>query len=300
MPELMKGHTWRDFAHKMTYPCAVEVKYDEIRCHVKVFKDPNFVPVDHVEFLSYAGKPLANMDVFASYFLTLARVTGYREFDCGIEVNGNFNDSYRWVRSTKALPEDLTNARIKLMLYDLPEMDMTEYCKRSALCDGVVKAWADWCSAKYPMHVPYAVRCDNPAEVEAAYKEFIESGYEGAMVKTLNHLYVRKRAYTWLKLKPEEDADGVITHIHMAYAGKDQPQLGIAVGDALGRAGSVTLRMEDGSTADAHGIRHDLAADMIENPQAYIGQWAEFVYMERDRQGGYRHPRFKRLREAKA
>jgi ATP-dependent DNA ligase len=298
MPELMKGHTWRDHSHKMTYPCAVEVKYDEIRCHVRI---QNWGPDPRpVEFLSYAGKPLANMEVFAPYFLTLARVTGYHEFDCGIEVNGNFNDSYRWVRSTKALPEDLVNARVKFMLYDLPELDGATYWKRSALCDGVVKAWADWCSAKYAMHVPYAVRCVDKAEVEATYKEFIESGFEGAMVKTLDHLYQRKRTYTWLKLKPEEDADGVITHIHMAYAGKDQPELGIAVGDALGRAGSVTIRMEDGSTADAHGIRHDLAADMIANPQAYIGQWAEFVYMERDRQGGYRHPRFKRLREAKA
>ena len=60
------------------------------------------------------------------------------------------------------------------------------------------------------------------------------------------------------------------------------------------------VKVEDGSEASPHGIAHDLGRDMHENPEKYIGQWAEFKYMERDRQGGYRHPVFYRLREAKA
>ena len=119
------------------------------------------------------------------------------------------------------------------------------------------------------------------------------------MVKSLDHVYERgARIYGWLKYKPEEDADGVITELHEAICGKDQPHLGLRKGDRLGRIGSVTVRMADGSTASPHGIAFPLGRDMFDHPEKYIGQWCEFKYMEIDRQGGYRHPTFHRLREA--
>jgi ATP-dependent DNA ligase len=117
-------------------------------------------------------------------------------------------------------------------------------------------------------------------------------GYEGLMVKSMQGMYeAGKRTYGWLKVKPDNDADGVIVALHEAHA-QD--------GTALGRVGSATIDVDDGSTATPHGISHDLGRDMFENPAKYIGQWVEFKFMERDRRGGYRHPTFRRLREAKA
>jgi len=105
-------------------------------------------------------------------------------------------------------------------------------------------------------------------------------------------LYERgKRTYGWLKLKPEDDADGIITGINQAFS---------ETGEALGRAGSVDVLCADKSKASPSGIPHPLGRDMWENPQKYLGQWCEFRFMERDRQGGYRHPNFHRIREAKA
>ena len=94
---------WYDLLHLLHY------------CHVIVG--------DGVEFKSYSGKPLANMAHFAPLFRELSVITGYKEFDTGFEVNENFNDSYRWVRSTKGLPTDLRGAKVKFILFDLPEED---------------------------------------------------------------------------------------------------------------------------------------------------------------------------------
>lgn len=292
MPRLMKGKHWEDYKHKVVYPLRGEIKCDEIRCHV-------IVGALGVQFLSYAEKPLANMERFAASFSELARLTGYTEFDCGFEVNGNFNDSYRWVRSTKKLPDDLVQSKQKFMLYDLPELQGVRYCARLLRIDEVIE-----CASAYialNLTALYSTPLHSEADVEEFFANMRAAGHEGIMLKTYDHLYeCGKRTNTWLKYKPENDADGIVTKVNMAYATVANEMLGIAVGDPLNRAGSVTVRMEDGSEADAHGIRHDLARDMIDNPHLYIGQWAEIKYMERDRQGGYRHPVFYRLREAKA
>ncbi len=299
MAELMKGNTWGDRCDAVdrkgnpivTYPVYVEDKHDEIRCHVQVCGSTGAV-----QYLSYAGKPLANMVRFDMMFETLARGTGHTEFDMGFEVNGNFNDSYRWVRSTKGIPEDLKNAECKFYVFGLPNAGDT--LRNQLLWRNEVAAYAqDWCAT--PVAVPEVVLCDNAHDVENAFLNARARGLEGVMVKQPGALYERKRTDGWLKLKPEEDADGVIVELLEATATVDDPERAVRVGDPLGRVGSVRVRMQDGSEACPHGIGHELGRDMQNNPEKYIGQWCEFKYMQRDRQGGYRHCTFHRLREAK-
>ena len=284
MAELMKGHKWRDHKHKMTYPAWVEIKYDEIRCHVIV--NPQNLAVD---YLSYAGKPLHNLTEFDAKWVELAQITGLYEFDTGFEANGNYNDSYRWVRSSRGLPDDLIGKPTKFLLFDLPTVNgrfeerMGKRHMVAVLANSI---------GFYNLAQPAGAWADEPSNVDAMFQVARESGFEGLMVKSLDHTYERgKRTDGWLKVKPEDDADGIITALHEAISENGTP---------LGRTGSITIKVEDGSEASPHGIAHDLGRDMHENPSKYIGQWAEFKYMERDRQGGYRHPVFHRLREAKA
>lgn len=293
MPMLMKGNVYHKRQHKMTFPCAVETKHDEIRCHVRVFPAlGTFIETPGwVEFLSYAGKPLANMQQFAAQFQELADGIGYYEFDCGFEVKGNFNDSYRWVRSTKGVPINLVFAPTRFYLYDLPTSNACYVDRRMdvlAIVDRV-----DW------LYAALDSTAETHEDVVRIYQHYLELGYEGAMVKNLTHKYQRTRTDDWLKLKPSEDADGKIVGLVEAVCGKDQPDLGLRVGDRLGRVGSIEVACEDGSTATPFGIDHDLGRDMLRNPQDYLGKWCEFKYMERDRQGGYRHPTFHRIREDK-
>lgn len=307
MASLMKGHLWKDRRDAkdrkgnpiVTYPVYVEDKHDEIRCHVKVFDALN-TSMDtpaRVEFLSYAGKPLANMDRFEQTFLTLSRGTGWREFDLGFEVNGNFNDSYRWVRSTNGLPDDLKHATFRFLIFGLPEKHTGGMVHQLLTRIEVARYAADWVTT--PFDTPFFTVCDGPDAVDAAFLNARSRGLEGVMVKQLHAEYERKRTDGWLKMKPEDEADGVIVELIEATATVADPERGIAVGDPLGRIGSVRVRMEDGSEACPHGIAHELGRDMYVRPEEYIGQWCEFKFMERDRQGGYRHPTFHRIREAK-
>lgn len=304
MPELMKGHTWaercdakkRNGDPVVTYPVYVEDKHDEIRCHVYVLHDERGYP-DDVMFLSYAGKPLANLERFTTMFCTLSKGTGFKEFDMGFECNGNFNDSYRWVRSTKGVPGDLTDSTFKFYVFGLPEKNVPLYRQMQHRLE--VAAYAkDWVSV--PVLVPFFQTATSPAEVEEMFLNARSRGREGVMVKQPMALYERKRTDGWLKMKPESEADGRIVELIEATATVADPERGIAVGDPLGRIGSVRVRMEDGSEACPHGIAHDLGRNMYKNPLKYYDEWCEFSYMERDRQGGYRHPVFRRLREAKA
>lgn len=306
MAELMKGNVWKDRRDAkdrkgnpiVTYPVYVEDKHDEIRCHVKVSEASHQWGLD-VEFFSYAGKPLANMQQFEQVFRTLSRGTGYREFDLGFEVNGNFNDSYRWVRSTKGLPEDLKDATFKFLVFGFPEFaGKDNLYKQHVRAEDVMWYARAWVSV--PFDTPVCVECDDAVAVEAAFLRARARGLEGVMVKQPGHLYERKRTDGWLKMKPEDEADGVIVELIEATATVADHERGIAVGDPLGRIGSVRVRMEDGSEACPHGIAHDLGRDMYQNPSKYLKQWCELKYMERDRQGGYRHPTFFRIREAKA
>lgn len=295
MPDLMKGKVWGEHKHKLVYPVLAEVKYDEIRCHVKLVETDNG---NDLVFLSYAGKPLHNMEEFKNIFWEYLDKANLTELDCGIEVNGNFNDSYRWVRS-KIVPEGLDSSMVRFILFDMPDHGALSYkTRRAHIAEAAQALRVTW---GLNITTPLFNLCNTEKDVEYFFERYRGLGFEGAMVKTLDHLYLKgKRIAGWLKMKPEAEADGVITALYEAYCGTDQPELNLRKGDPLGRIGSVQLKLEDGSEAAPHGIPHDLGREMYLNPQAYLGEWVEFRYMERDRQGGYRHPVWHRLREAKA
>lgn len=281
--QLMKGKTWKDFKHKAVYPAWVEIKHDEIR--VRVLVDLEY---KQVQYLSYAEKPLHNLARFDAYWVELASITGYTEFDAGFEANGNFNDSYRWVRSSKGLPPELDDKPALFLLFDLPQLK-TPFEKRMVDRHTVCVLAA---SFDMPLYQPAGSWAHSEGAVGEMFITARERGYEGLMVKSLEHLYEPgKRTNGWLKVKPTDDADGIITELHEAHSEDGTP---------LGRIGSITIAVEDGSIATPHGIAHELGREMHEHPERFIGQWAEFAFMERDRQGGYRHPTFNRIREAKS
>lgn len=300
MGMLMKGETWADACKlvrgvpRFQYPVMVEAKADEIRC--QVIKHPREASV---EYRSYAGKPLYNMDFLTAKILLLMKDIGTHELDIGVLVNGNFNDSYRWVRSAKGYPQErldkktgktapaLDESMVQIILFDLPECALP-YDRRMIECDFAASGLRH-----------YGVNCTRPErnlahserEVMHWYGHYRALGYEGAMGKTLDHLYERRRTFGWMKIKPSEDHDGRITGFNEAFS---------EAGEPLGRAGSINVVTEDGSTAAPAGIPHELGRELWANPEKYIGQWIEFYCMERDRAGGFRHPQFNRFREDKA
>lgn len=297
---LMKGHTLTSRKGKEVYPLIAEVKEDEIRCRVLVD-----ACTGAVTYRSFAEKPLFNLERHDSMWQALANTTGVFEYDTGIMVNENFNDTYRWVRSSKNRPVELENAPHRFILFDLPQCALPyssvgSDMSRVACVSHIILLWArgGWRNAVITR--PFSRLVPDLQSLMAMYSEARDAGHEGLMAKTPGHLYQRKRTADWLKVKPSEDADGVIISLHEAVSDTDDASKGLYKGKPLGRIGSVTMRMEDGSMATPHGIKHDLGREMYLDPQKFIHRWGEMSYMERDRQGGYRHPVFNRIREDKA
>lgn len=284
---LMKGYPWSERfkrgALRFTFPVHVEPKVDDIRLRLYyVASDAQW----RVE--SFAGKPLHNLGpILEGLAESNLAAQGLREIDAGVQVNGNFADTYRYVRS-HTVPDDLRQARVMLHLFDLPCLHLQVYERRRDVLQAVAQQLRFY---MVPCVIPWSTLAENAEEVERMYEQHRASGYEGSMVKAYGHQYERKRSFNWFKLKPEETADGCITAVHQAVAEDGTPHP---------RVGSVTVRLEDGSEASPAGFPHGLAADIWARPGEYIGQWIEFKYMERDRQGGYRHPSFVRFRETKA
>lgn len=288
MEDLMKGVALKK-VKKLQFPILAEVKHDEIRCHVILDETG-----DSVKFESYAHKPLHNLAKWAGAFATVMLDKGITELDCGVEVNGNFNDSYRYVRSSRGIPTNLSDASVVFHLYDIPEFGGMPYAVRLNRINWFNTVLRTTGLPIY--HSDISLECWDMAEIEARYADVIAQGKEGLMLKYPQSKYVRGRSSSWIKMKPEEDADGLIVGIREAVS-KD--------GELLGRAGSITLLVpatedEPEHPADVGGFNHALAKDLFDNPDKYVGkQWVEFKYMMRDRAGGYRHPRFFRFREDK-
>lgn len=282
MAFLMKGKVYGERKHLLKFPVIAEVKYDEIRLHVKMTDQG---PV----FLSYAEKPLYNLDRWKDVFWEFMHKFGYDNLDMGVLVNKNFNDSYRWVRSSRGAPKELNEGMVEFFLFDLPDYTGTAYEVRKPLRTLAVEALRNtWGLAAF---VPEAKVIEDEAALDEYFYNVRSRGYEGLMVKSLDHTYQPgKRIDGWLKMKPEETFDGCITGVNQAFAEDGTPH---------DRAGSVTVVLEDGSTASPAGLEWGLARAMWADPSKYIGQWVEFKCMERDRQGGYRHPSFVRFREPK-
>ena len=297
MPQLMKGETWADACKlvrgepRFRYPVMVEAKADEIRC--RVYRADGVI-----QFESYAEKPLHNMGIWAEAFHLVLKQMQVTELDVGILVNGNFNDSYRWVRSAKGYPlekfdkktgktaPELHSGLVQFIVFDVPE-STDQYVDRMVV--------ADFAASGLRQYGVNAIRpkrqlCSSEGEVLACYEMYREQDYEGAMAKTLDHLYERRRTFGWMKIKPKETFDGKITGFNEAVSEAGVP---------LGRVGSINVECADGSTASPAGIAHGLGRTLWEDQAKYIGQWIEFSCMERDRQGGYRHPIYDRFREDK-
>jgi len=310
--QLMKGETWKDALKlvrgkaRFTYPIYVEVKADEIRCRVLWLGSADVCPDsgapvirERIEYRSFSEKPLYNMEHFDMYFLEFFKaLPGCTELDIGIEVNGNFNDSYRWTQSSSGIPTEkldkktgkispaLNVGMVKAIVFDLPESEH-QFHARVHYIDQAAEL-LDECGMKCSRperHTAY-----NEAQVLAIYNTFREAGHEGAMGKTADHVYQRRRTFDWMKIKPSDTADGKITGFNEAVSLEGVP---------LGRVGSINVRCEDGSTSAPAGIPHALGLELWLNQEQYLGQWIEFQYMERDRAGGYRHPSYIRFREDK-
>lgn len=268
----------------------VQTKRDEIRCVAKV-EDTG------VTYTSASGKPLYNIhQAFSNLFTMLFEMTGLTKFDMGVSVNNSFDLTKRVVRASKKQYDcrgqieyefwDGTKKNpihvytgpltMEFWLYDLPELGWKPYEERR-------KMMAELCRmAGNSLFCPETEVVTSEKDVYQIHDMLIGLGHEGTMVKRFDHRYTEGRTVDWMKLKPEDEVDVEIIGYTPGENGFE------------GMVGSLVGRAEDGSEVSFSGFTLELRRELTRNFEAYRGRWAEVRYMQRDSQGGYRHPRFHR------
>lgn len=122
-------------------------------------------------------------------------------------------------------------------------------------------------------------------DIMALFDVALKNKHEGLMVKRFNHRWVPTRTVDWMKLKPSDEKDGRIVGFNPGTPGTEFE----------GMVGSVIIDFEDGSGCNTSGFSLELRQDFTDNPEKYLGKIAEIRYMQRDAQGGYRHPSLFRI-----
>lgn len=275
-------------------------KRDEIRCMVNVLEDKHGA---WVEFTSASGKPLYNLDCFADKFLALAKEYGVVTFDCGVLINGSFDTTRRVVRSSKNGYDTSGSSEVTIWetkptkkregvlhfrgvlatafyLYDLPHTHYTysERMEMMRLMEG---------NTSWRLLHPTTTGIMSVSTVEELYDRYTSAGLEGLMLKRLNFNYVFGRSSDWMKMKPENEKDGFIT----GYTE--------GLGKFAGLIGSVEIDFGDGTSTSVSGMDDATRQKLSAYKSAYLGRVVRVPYMERDTQGGYRHPRWGGFHEDK-
>jgi hypothetical protein len=262
-----------------------------------------------VTFTSATGKPLYNLDCFSALFIEMSHFYGANRFDMGVCINDSFDLTRRTVRaSTK--PYDLTGQteqtiagktkkdaphyvgplKARFWFYDVPDIDRAYTTRRVDMAK---------LHTNFPEYtgVPETEVIDvldegsidaAVARVQEVFGIARELGHEGVMVKRHDHTWEPKRCPdSWMKLKPSDEVDGRII-------GKTEGK-----GKFAGLIGSLICEAEDGSQFTISGMTDEERVLFTENFEVFRGQWVTATYMERDTQGGYRHPQFNRMHEEK-
>lgn len=137
-------------------------------------------------------------------------------------------------------------------------------------------------------------RIETFASTMRTYQVAVELGFEGVVCKLRESVYVNVRSHSWIKLKATDTVDAIITGFK---PGK---------GSRAGEVGAIEVQLldeKDRATSvetTASGMVDSVRADMLANPNNWLGQIVEIKHNGIMASGKPRHPRFVRRRDDKS
>jgi len=146
-----------------------------------------------------------------------------------------------------------------------------------------VSALNPWRNFREKTYIDVVGRHEVPAdtkEIMALHKYFVEAGYEGAMVKTIDTPYQFGRSYDVMKVKTFFDADLIIERLEEG-SGRHRGRLGAVVVDYLG------TKVKVGS-----GFTDELREAVWTDQDEFVGRMIEVRYQEVTPDGSLRFPTF--------
>jgi len=262
--EPMLAHKLHEHPEKVVLPCMVDRKYNGGRVVASAAglfsrKGEQYMSIPHIEA---ALQPL-----FEKYPDLVLDGEGYNS-----ELRFQLNELMKILRTTKGsklTPDLLARSEkiVRLYVYDGYGFngisEKTGNLKRRAALRELLK------DIPYVVWVPFK-QANTLDEVYVIYGEYVSEGMEGAIIRNFDAPYEHKRSYNLLKVKPTDDAEGIITHIIEG------------IGNASGLAAKATVIWSgpDGKTEfDATFMGSvETRQTILKNPDNWVGQEVTFLY----------------------
>ena len=204
-------------------------------------------------------------------------------------------------------PFRLQTGKLKVVLYDIIPLDIIEsgddYNVMTLLRLEHVKVAlpvlqdhfpeVEWCLSE--SHEVYDMD-----ELEALYRQKREEGHEGLVVKDPQGIYKRGKKSGWWKMKPENEADGIVVGLNWGTPGlaNEGKVIGFEVLLESGRvvsANNISQALMEEFTAACDTDTYHLAGI-----NTYEGWACQIKYMEETPDGSLRHPSFDKWRGTEA
>lgn len=197
------AHKFSEHGHKIKYPALVQPKLDGHRCTSQYEKGD-------VTLWSRTRKPILGVPHIAE---TLANYGFADRFD-GELYNHDYHDNFEELSSfiTQDEPKEGYEV-VQYHVYDLALPNLTNY-DRYLLLEAMRPVFENT-----PIHIVETRIVNSKEELMQAYEDFMEQGYEGAIVRNFDGKYVNKRSYDLQKVKVFDDDEFRIVDIKVGTKG---------------------------------------------------------------------------------
>ena len=257
---------------RVVYPVYADTKLDGVRC---------IADVENKKLFSRNGKEFKNYPTIMKELETLEFDENLR-FDGEITM-GHFQDLMRTV-SRKDDGIELAKDAV-YNIFDIIIED-TSFVERLNLLEAIRHIIEE--NKLEHLKVVTGKRIENENQLSEYYRAQLEAGYEGIMVKPFSGIYEFKRAYHWMKMKPESSEDLPIVRIEEG-TGKYKDSLGAFV-----------CKMPDGTEVNVgSGFTDEDRVEYWSKKNKLIGEIVEVKYQEKTKDGSLRFPVFMRFRPDK-
>jgi len=247
---------------------AVEPKLDGIRCFA-VVRNGN------AQLFARSGKLLTNFDLTIGKELSKLGDGCYDGELMGEDFISLMRQAYR--------KDDVDTSKTYLSLFDFLPIDEWLAGETVMTCRDRGTELKTRLKSVNHKHIRMITRWEIDADkekIEILHKVFMDSGYEGAMVKDLDAPYRFGRGYEVIKLKQFHDTDLEIESLQEG------------TGKHVGKLGSVEVTFNGVKVRVGSGFSDELRDEIWSDPDAFIGRIIEIRYQEVTPDGSLRFPTF--------
>jgi len=266
----MLAHKWKDYGDEVDWTKGVYIspKLDGTRC---IFTKNGCFSRNGKPFVSFPhiGKELKPLFDKDPNLILDGEIYAHK-------LKNDFEKLMSLARKTKPTPQDIKDAEtLQYWIFDCPSIGGTYHERYIYLKKLILENYRDNKWIRLCIHT----LIKDSAEIEKALQEWLQYGFEGAMVNLPDGLYENKRSKNLLKRKEFIDEEFIVIGITEGQGNRSK------------MFGYATLQMPNGKTFDSNARgNEDQYKEILKNKNNYIGKTATVRYQNLTGDGLPRFP----------